>query len=90
MNSPKPETKNRYRPANYRRRNRPTAKLRKGYKHEPEPSQDWLSEDGAHELAHRIRAYWLAINKKVDVWVEAGGESSRNNRYWVVRSRIKV
>lgn len=43
-----------------------------------------LSERKARQLAARIRAYWLARGKDVDVIVTQGDAG------WVVRSTIRV
>ena len=35
---------------------------------------DWLSREGAHELAARIRAYWTSRGADIKVWIEKVGQ----------------
>lgn len=49
--------------------------------------KDYLSQDGAYELAGVIRAYWSRADKPVKVWVEKQ-DVGRKFDIFVVRSNI--
>jgi 2-iminoacetate synthase ThiH len=52
----------------------------------PVAGLDYTTQAGAERLAAKVRDYWEAAGRRVEVWVEAGGAADAG---FVVRSDLK-